>query len=53
MIDQKACLAFGPECGEACVEACPRNILRHTCPTAKVRLAELKAQDAAQDEASA
>ncbi|NLW81560.1 MAG: Fe-S cluster domain-containing protein [Desulfovibrionales bacterium] len=27
-IDHKACLAYGPSCGEACVEKCPRNILR-------------------------
>ncbi len=31
-IDQMACLAYGPECAEACVEACPRNILRLMCP---------------------
>ncbi|MFV0422728.1 RnfABCDGE type electron transport complex subunit B [Oleidesulfovibrio sp.] len=53
MIDQKACLAYGPECGEACVEACPRNILRHTCATAKVKLAEIKAAEPVQEEASA
>lgn len=28
VIDHKACLAFGPECREVCVEKCPRNILR-------------------------
>jgi electron transport complex protein RnfB len=27
-IDHKACLAYGPSCGEACVEKCPRDILR-------------------------
>ncbi len=28
-IDHKACLAYGPECGEICVSKCPRNIFRH------------------------
>lgn len=27
-IDHEACLAYGPECEEACVAACPRKILR-------------------------
>ena len=31
IIDQKVCLAYGPECKEACVDACPRKILRNTC----------------------
>lgn len=28
-IDHAACLAYGPACGEACVAACPRFIMRH------------------------
>lgn len=31
-VDQKKCLAYGPECAEACVDACPRHILRVVCP---------------------
>ncbi len=27
-IDHQKCMAYGPECGEICVEKCPRNILR-------------------------
>jgi electron transport complex protein RnfB len=32
IIDHKACMAYGPECGEACVEKCPRDIFRHYRP---------------------
>lgn len=32
-IDHAACLAYGPACGEACVSACPRGIMRHRGPT--------------------
>ena len=32
-IDHTLCLSFGPECGEACVHACSRRILRVHCPT--------------------
>jgi electron transport complex protein RnfB len=39
-IDHQACMAFGPDCEEACLAACPRKILRSTCPP------ELKAQPA-------
>ncbi len=28
-IDQKMCLAYGPDCDMACVSACPRKILRN------------------------
>lgn len=28
-IDHKKCMDYGPECGEVCVEKCPRNIFRH------------------------
>ncbi|GAB7081340.1 RnfABCDGE type electron transport complex subunit B [Megalodesulfovibrio paquesii] len=31
-IDHTACLAYGPDCDEACVKACPRNILRCLSP---------------------
>ena len=31
-IDQAVCLAYGPDCEEACVDACPRDILRLMCP---------------------
>lgn len=33
-IDHEACLAYGPECEEACVAACPRKILRCLGPCA-------------------
>ncbi len=53
MIDQKACLAYGPDCGEACVQACPRHILRRTCPVAVEKLPEINAPGAGQDATSA
>ena len=28
VIDHAKCMAYGPECGEICVEKCPRNIFR-------------------------
>jgi Na+-translocating ferredoxin:NAD+ oxidoreductase subunit B len=28
-IDHQKCIEFGSECGEVCVEKCPRNIFRH------------------------
>jgi electron transport complex protein RnfB len=28
-IDHKACIAYGPECKEVCVEKCPRKIFRY------------------------
>ena len=31
MIDHSACLAYGPNCMEACVKACARHILRLNC----------------------
>jgi electron transport complex protein RnfB len=31
-IDHDACIAYGPECGEVCVEKCPRKIFRHYPP---------------------
>ena len=31
-IDQMKCLAYGPDCAEACVAACPRFILRSSTP---------------------
>jgi electron transport complex protein RnfB len=39
-IDHRACMAFGSGCEDACLAACPRKILRSTCPP------ELKAQAA-------
>lgn len=30
-IDHMRCLSYGPECGEACMESCPRGILRPFC----------------------
>jgi electron transport complex protein RnfB len=33
-IDHKACMAYGPECGEICVEKCPRDIFRYYRPQA-------------------
>jgi electron transport complex protein RnfB len=29
VIDHDKCMAYGPECGELCVEKCPRHIFRH------------------------
>jgi electron transport complex protein RnfB len=34
-IDQKACIAFGPDCKEVCVEKCPRKIFRTYRPASK------------------
>jgi electron transport complex protein RnfB len=31
-IDHKACMAYGPECGEVCVEKCPTHIFRKFVP---------------------
>ncbi len=31
-IDHKLCMDYGPECGEICVEKCPRNIFRTFSP---------------------
>ncbi len=31
-IDNKLCTDYGPECGEICVEKCPRNIFRYFSP---------------------
>ncbi len=31
-INQTKCLAYGPECEEVCVSACPRKIIRSSCP---------------------
>ena len=31
-IDHAKCMAHGPGCDEVCVDACPRSILRPTCP---------------------
>lgn len=31
-IDQMLCLSYGAECGQACVQACDRHILRSLCP---------------------
>ena len=28
-IDHDVCLAYGPECGEVCVDICPSTILHH------------------------
>lgn len=47
-IDQKACLEYGPDCEEACVDACPRNILRLMCePAATAKAQALAAAEAA------
>ena len=27
-VDQRLCLSYGDECGQACIAACPRHILR-------------------------
>jgi len=40
-IDHKKCLAYGPECGEVCVEKCPRDIFRYYQEREKI---EQKAQ---------
>jgi len=41
-IDHKKCMEYGPECGEICVEKCPRHIFRRFHPDQKVK-AESKA----------
>jgi len=35
-IDHKKCMEYGTECGEICIEKCPRNIFRHYIPSEKV-----------------
>ncbi len=35
-IDHKKCVDYGPECGEICVEKCPRHIFRHYHPEQEV-----------------
>lgn len=32
LIDQEKCMSYGPECGEICVEKCPRDIFRFYSP---------------------
>lgn len=46
-IDQAVCLAYGPDCEEACVEACPRNILRLMCSVSSAAKAREAAAAAA------
>lgn len=46
-IDHVACLAYGPDCEEACVEACPRSILRLMCHNSVAHKAEAAAAAAA------
>jgi len=46
-IDHEACMAYGPDCCEVCVDACPRKILRCTAPD----LLEKKAAEKARLEA--
>jgi electron transport complex protein RnfB len=36
-IDHKKCIAYGPDCGEVCVEKCPRKIFRYFQPKEKTR----------------
>ncbi|MEG2172616.1 MAG: Fe-S cluster domain-containing protein [Desulfovibrionaceae bacterium] len=53
-IDQKKCLAYGPDCAEACVDACPRHILRITCPVSlRVRAEDKARQHALHQESTA
>ncbi|MDR2727312.1 MAG: Fe-S cluster domain-containing protein, partial [Deltaproteobacteria bacterium] len=64
-IDHAQCMGHGPDCAEACVDACPRGILRPTCPetierkqvekqeAAARKAAEAAAKKAAQAEAGA
>ena len=47
-VDQRLCLSYGEECGQACVASCPRHILRSLCPATPLNQAEARAeQDAA------
>ena len=45
-INHDLCLGYGPDCGEACVGACPRSILRRRAP-AQEHGRELEARPAA------
>lgn len=38
-IDQILCLSYGEECGQACVHACDRRILRSLCPVSPLESA--------------
>ncbi len=46
-VDQQKCLSFGPDCAEACVTGCPRNILRVICGSlsAEIQIAKLKEEE--------
>ena len=47
-VDQRLCLSYGEECGQACVASCPRHILHSLCPATPLNQAEARAeQDAA------
>ncbi len=48
-VDQQKCLSFGPDCSEACVSGCPRNILRILCSalSTEVQIAKLKEEEKA------
>ena len=47
-VDHKACVAYGPDCKEICVEECPRKILRRLGETEeKVDGKEEKKEEAA------
>lgn len=48
-VDQKKCLAYGPECAEACVDACSRNIMRVVCGVNARLRAEDKAKHTAEE----
>jgi len=45
VIDHKKCIEYGPECGEICVEKCPRNIFRYYRPDQK-KISEIHASAA-------
>lgn len=52
-IDQDKCQAYGPSCDEVCVDSCPRNVLRATCPDTIERKRLLREQELAKKAAEA
>ena len=43
-IDHQKCMDYGPECGEICVEKCPRNIFRKYVPDREEQRQQVPAQ---------
>ncbi len=55
VVDQQKCLSYGADCQEACIETCPRNILRPLCATLEntIHIAKLKEEAKKEEEKAA